>query len=270
MFKKTRYFALAFVVFVAVVLLNLPANTSARLRLAISSQFLPFFGLASTSRDVAGVSAETVLSKREIIRQNDQLRLENAQLRLTALQATNLLAENARLTQALNWQRQQPWRAKLGRVVLRDPANWWRTVQIDLGSQHGIRTNMPVLTTVGLVGRVTAVGTYRSQVVLIGDPACGVAALVKNTRGDLGVIGDAAPLDRELVTLTHLAKSAEVKPGDRVVTSGLGGIFPRDIPVGVVVDAQPVEYGLYTEARVQLNVNLGALDEVWVLTEWTR
>jgi rod shape-determining protein MreC len=270
MFKKTRYIALAFAAFAALVLLNLPANTSARLRLAISSHFLPFFGLASTSQDIAGVAADTVLSKRELVRQNEQLRRELAQLRMMAVQATNLLHENARLTQSINWQRQTPWRMKLGRVVLRDPANWWRTVQIDLGSQHGIKTNMPVVTTAGLVGRVAAVGTYRSQVVLIGDPSCRVSAMVRNEARDSGVLGNASPLERELVTLAHLSKNADVKPGQPVITSGVGGIFPHGITIGTVVDTQPVEYGLYTEARVQLAVNLGALDQVWVLTEWTR
>jgi len=270
MFKKSRYIALAVVAFAALVLLNLPANTSARLRLAISSQFLPFFGLASTSQDVAGSTAELVLSKRELVRQNEQLRRENAQLHMMAIQATNLLHENTRLTQSINWQRQQTWKMKLGRVVLRDPANWWRTVQIDLGSQHGIRTNMAVVTTEGLVGRVAAVGTYRSQVVLIGDPSCRVAATVQNEAGDSGIIGNASPLDRELVTLSHLSKNAAVKSGQAVFTSGMGGVFPRGLPIGTVVDVQPVEYGLSAEARVQLAVKLGPLNEVWVLTEWTR
>ncbi|MFN3408817.1 MAG: rod shape-determining protein MreC [Limisphaerales bacterium] len=271
MLKKTRYLALAFVALVALVLLNLPAGTAARLRLAVSSQFLPLFGLARVTEDLAGVGADhLVLSKRELVRQNERLRQENAELRLLAVQATNLFLENARLTQLTGWQRQQPWRLKLGRVVLRDPANWWRTVQIDLGSQHGIRADMPVLTIEGLVGRVTAVGQFRSQVVLLGDPACRVAAQVRNDAGDTGVIGAGSPLERELVTLTYLPRNAAVRPGQAVVTSGQGGIFPRGIPVGTVVDAQPVEHGLHLEARVQLAANLGALDEVWVLTEWTR
>ena len=59
---------------------------------------------------------------------------------------------------------------------MRDPANWWRTVQIDLGSRDGIQTNQPVLTAEGLVGRVSSVSYVSSQVVLIGDPNCRVSA----------------------------------------------------------------------------------------------
>ena len=139
MFKKKRYIALAIVAVAALVLLNLPANTSARLRLAISSQFLPLFGLANASQDVAGSTVELVLSKRELIRQNDQLRRELAQFKISAAQSDEQARENARLTQLVGWQARQPWRMKLARVVLRDPANWWRTVQIDLGSRDGIK-----------------------------------------------------------------------------------------------------------------------------------
>ena len=147
---------------------------------------------------------------------------------------------------------------------MRDPANWWRTVQIDLGSRDGLRENLPVLTADGLVGRVSSVGLTRSQVVLIGDPNCRVSALVENPAHDIGVISASGPLDNSLVELTYLSGNADLKPGQNVVTSGLGGIFPKGIPIGQIVDAQPVEFGLYTEARVKLSANLGALEQVWV------
>lgn len=270
MLKKKRYILLAIVAVIAFVLLNLPANTAARLRLAISSQFLPFFGLANVSHDVAGSTAELALSKRELIRQNELLRRQNEQLRMAALQVNQLAKENVRLRQNAGWQARQPWRMKLARVVLRDPANWWSTVQIDLGSQHGIAPNMPVLTLDGLVGRVAAVGMTRSQVVLVGDPNCRVAAQVENDARDQGVTGDASPLDRDLIQLSYLGRNAVLKPGQRVITSNLGGTFPSNIPIGTIVDFKQVDYGLSAEARVRLSAALGSLEEVWVITQWTR
>jgi rod shape-determining protein MreC len=148
---------------------------------------------------------------------------------------------------------------------MRDPANWWRTVQIDLGSRDGLRENLPVLTAEGLVGRVSSVGLTRSQVVLMGDPNCHVSALVENPAHDMGIVSASGPLDTSLVDLTYLSGSASLKPGQNVFTSGLGGVFPKGIPVGQVVDSRPVEFGLYTEARVKLSANLGALEQVWVL-----
>src|SRR5262245_61707653 len=180
MFKKKRYILLAIVAVIAFVLLNLPASTASRLRLALGSQFVPFFGLAKISREAAGSTADLALSKTELIRQNELLRRENAELRAVSLQANQLAQENARLSQLVGWQGRVPWRMKLARVVLRDPANWWSTVQIDVGSQHGIKPNMPVMTIDGLIGRVSAVGLTRSQVVLIGDPSCRVSAQVEN------------------------------------------------------------------------------------------
>jgi rod shape-determining protein MreC len=101
---------------------------------------------------------------------------------------------------------------------------------------------------------------------LIGDPNCKVSALVENQAHDMGVITASGPLDNSLVQLTYLAGSANLKPGQNVITSGLGGIFPKGIPLGQIVDSRPVEFGLYTEARVKLSADLGALEQVWVLT----
>ena len=81
----------------------------------------------------------------------------------------------------------------------------------------------------------------------------------------MGIISAGGPLDNSLVDLTYLSGNASLKPGQNVVTSGLGGIFPKGIPIGQIVDSRPVEFGLYTEARVKLSANLGALEQVWVL-----
>lgn len=258
---------LGLVVLLALVVLNLPGQTAARLKLAIGSLFLPLFGLAGAGQQTANKATDAVTTRAELARQNELLRRENEQLRIQATQAVAIAHENDRLRQQLGWQqRNRQWKPKLARVVLRDPANWWRTVQIDLGSRDGLRENLPVLTGDGwLVGRTASVSLMRSQVVLIGDPNCKVAALVQNESRDSGVVGAAGPLDTSLVELGHLTRNASLKPGQPVVTSGLGGIFPAGIPIGKIVDSRPVEYGLYTEARVKLAANLSGLEEVWVL-----
>jgi rod shape-determining protein MreC len=208
---------------------------------------------------------DTVVSRRELLRLNDELRRENQQLRLQAMQAQETASENARLRQLVGWQRQTSWKLKLAKVVLREPANWWRTVQIDLGSRDGLRVNLPVLTTDGLVGRISSVSLTRSQVVLLGDPNCKVSARVENEAHDTGVIGASGPLDTEFVGLGYLSRNANLKPAQNVVTSGEGGIFPPGIPIGKVVDVQAVDFGLRTQARVRLAANLNALEEVWVM-----
>ena len=105
----------------------------------------------------------------------------------------------------------------------------------------------------------------RSQVVLLGDPNCRVSALVENETRDAGVIGSSSPLDSSLVEMSYISRTANLKPGQNVVTSGLGGFFRKGIIIGKIADARPVEFGLYTEAHVKLAANLSALEEVWVL-----
>jgi rod shape-determining protein MreC len=265
MFKQKNYLALGAVVIVAVVLLSLPARATARMKLAVGSWFLPLFGLASAGQQLPADLADSVLPRRELLQQIDRLRRENQQWEVQQLQAAAIVRENDQLRALFNWQRQAPWKLKLANVTQRDPANWWRTVQIDLGTRDGLRENLPVMTAAGLVGRVSSVSLTRAQVVLVGDPNCRVSARVENPARDIGVLIAGGTLDTSLVELTYLASSANLKPGQNVFTSGLGGIFPKDIPVGQIVDAHSVDFGLYTEARVKLSANLGALEQVWVL-----
>ncbi len=265
MLKRKHYLALGAVVLAALLIFSLPQRATSRLKLAVSSLFLPLFGLLHTAQQLPVAAADTVMPRSALLREIGELRRQNERLNIQLQQAAATAQENDQLRALLGWQRQTPWRLKLANVVMRDPANWWRTVQIDLGSRDGVRENLPVLTTDGLVGRVTSVGLTRSQVVLLGDPYCRVSALVENPAHDVGIITASGPLDTSLVELTYLSGNAVLKPGQNVVTSGEGGIYPRGIPIGQIVDSQTVEYGLYTEARVKLSANLGALEQVWVL-----
>jgi rod shape-determining protein MreC len=266
MFKRSHYIALGLVLVLTLVIINLPSRTTARMKLTIGSTFLPLFGLANASQDLAGKTGDALLPRSDLIRQLDNLRRENQQLRLQVREAEEATRENARLRQLFGWQQRTRKKLKLANVVLRDPANWWRTVRIDLGSRHGVTNNLPVLTGDGyLVGRIDSVSLNSSQVVLIGDPHCKVAALIENESRDTGVVGGSGPLEGSLVEMSKLSRNANIKPGQNVVTSGLGGIFPKDLFIGTVVDTHLVEYGLFSVARVKLAANLGALEEVWVL-----
>jgi rod shape-determining protein MreC len=251
MFKRKHYIALGAVVVVTVILLSLPAQTTARLKLAL------------TSAEKAG---DRVVSRQTLLLQLDQLRRENEQLRLLQPQFDAVRAENDRLRAQVQFQKQSKWKLRLARVVARDPANWWNNLQIDLGSRDQMRSELAVITPEGLVGRVTQVNLTHSQVVLVGDPNCRVSALLDDTR-DHGVIGASASaiLDKRIVDLTYLPKTAVVKPGQRVSTSGVGGVFPKGIVIGEIIDSQSASYGLYTEARVKLAVDVNRLEEVWVI-----
>jgi rod shape-determining protein MreC len=266
MLRRPHYIALSLVVLMTLVMLNLPSKTTARMKLGIGSFFVPLFGLANTAQQVADAAGDAAMTRSELRRQNAALSRENEELRLQSKRLEELTRENDRLRQLLGWQTQHPRKFKLANVVLHDPANWWRSVQIDAGSRDGVRTNMPVLTIDGLAGRVFSVSLTRSQVVLVGDPNCRVAAQVDNPSQDWGIVGPSGPLDRELVEMTYRSGAASPKAGQSVRTAGNGGIFPKDILIGTIVDAHTGDYGLIV-ARVKLAANLSTLSEVWVMME---
>ncbi|HEV7924744.1 MAG TPA: rod shape-determining protein MreC [Verrucomicrobiae bacterium] len=268
MLKKSHYIILIFVVVLVLVLLQLPGGTIGKLKLAISGLFLPLFGLSNSTHEWLGQAKEGLVPRHELLRQIDQLRLENQQLQLRLQQEAQIWGENARLRGEVGWQRQIRWRPVLARVIARDPANWWRSLEIDRGLKDGLRANLPVLTSDGLVGRVQNVGETRSSVVLLGDPNLRVAALVGgSTNVETGIIAAnvSAPQEEGMIDLDLLSGANLVRPGQSVVTWGAGGVFPAGIPIGKIVDIRPKEYGLSTEARVKLAADLSALEEVWVM-----
>ena len=267
MFRKKHYVALSSVALAAVLILNLPPSAASHLKSGIGDLFLPLFGLASSVEQLPGNAIDDLTPRSELIKEVDSLRQQNQQLLIQQKQTDAVLAENNRLRAQLGWAQQQKWRVRLANVVLRDPANWWKTVQIDAGTRDGVREGCPVLTPDGLVGRVASAGLVRSEVVLLGDPNCRVSALVEDPQHDVGVLSKSGPLDNSLAELTYLSGSANLKSGEEVVSSGMGGVFPEGIPIGQVVDAWQVDYGLYTQARVKLSADLGALNQVWVVLQ---
>lgn len=268
MFKRPYYIALGIVVLVTLVVLKLPARTTTQLKLAISGLFLPFFGLATSTQKLAEKTGDSVAPRSALISQIDQLQSENKELKLRLAQFETAVQENSRLRQYYAWEKQAPYKYKLARVIGRDPANWWRTLRIDKGTRDGVTTNCAVLTPDGLVGRVSEAGYAQAQVVLLGDPNCRVAVLVDENR-DHGIIAPAtsSPVDPALVDLSYLPRQSQLRAGQRIVTSGEGGIFPPGILVGYLVDFRSIGYGLYQEARVKLAVRMNGLEEVFVKTQ---
>ena len=251
----------------ALVLLALPTRLSLQIRSSLSNLFLPLFGLSTATKAAGDAMALKLTSRSELESEYARLTRENSQLRVQLAAASETARENERLRSQLGWKSTIPWNLRLGQVILRDPVNWWRAVQINLGSRDGVKLNATVLTPKGLVGRVASVGFDHAQVVLLGDPSCTVSAIVGTEDRNTGIVGASSSLDSSLVEMAYLPRHAEIAAGQPVHTSGLGGVFPKGILVGHVVDTQPVEYGLYLAARVRLSANLSALEEVWVIVQ---
>ncbi|HWD17739.1 MAG TPA: rod shape-determining protein MreC [Verrucomicrobiae bacterium] len=266
MLKKPNLIVVILVALVVVVLFHLPGQTVGRFKLAISGLFLPLFGLAGSSHEATAQVRGALVSRRQLVEEAEELKRQNDQLQIRLQQEQATERENARLRAAFAWAHSTRWQLKLSRVIARDPSNWWRAIQIDLGRRDGMRPNLPVLTSAGLVGKISGVGETRSQVVLLGDPSLRVAAKIPAS-GETGVIlsSSSAPQENNMVDLGYLTGNSGVTPGQKVQTWGGGGVFPEGIPIGQIVDVRTTEYGLSKEARVQLSANLNSLDEVWVM-----
>jgi rod shape-determining protein MreC len=199
-----------------------------------------------------------------------QLRLENRRLREDVERLSSevgRLREQAQATQRLErlmeFRKQIPGRAIGARVIGRDSTRWFAVILVDRGSDDGIRRNAPVLAAEGLVGRVLTVTPTTAQILLVTDPRSAVGVLLQKSR-DAGVVegqGDGA------LHLKYVARSQEIAPGEVLVTSGLGGVFPRGVPVGIVTDVVREPGGLYQEARVRPIAGLRQLEEVLVIAD---
>lgn len=267
-YKRAHYIALGTAAVLTLVLLNLPPGASARLKLALGSVFLPLFGLAGSASSFVDRASWNLVPRKVAIAEIQRLQKENEQLKFAAKEGADAQLENQRLRQQLGWLPKSTWAGRLrpARIVGRDPTLWWRTCTIDIGSRHGVRPKLPVLTSDGLVGQTGQVSDSQTQIILLGDPACGVSVVVQNETRDQGYInGSQTPvLDQSIVTVSFLQVNRRILAGQNVVTSGLGTVFPQGIPVGTILDTK-VQDGLFTQARVRLAADLGRLQEVWVM-----
>ena len=272
-FYKSQQTAVGAVLLTVFLLLVMPESARARLKSAIGALFLPVIGISTTGQVALESLGQLAASGSESSPTNQAL----GQAPDVLPSLADLQIENALLREEINqfrdandWERRIPWESKLVRVVGRDPYNWWRRIKINLGSNKGIRFNQPVISAKGnLVGRVSEVGPLTSWVVLAGDPNCRFSALIKESRSQGGIVSPRQySSDPRVVELTYLPNDVELRPGQAVVTSGLGGGFPKEIPVGLVVDSWISKDGLYTEARVKLHANLNQLEIVRVLTHF--
>ncbi len=170
-----------------------------------------------------------------------------------------------RLRHALNYRERSVFKLIAAEIVARDSSTWWRTVTINRGKRDGIEIDMPVVTAEGLVGKVTTVSGTISVVLLVSDENCRVAASVEGSREQGIVSGERVTTGLSpLLDLNFLTKQADLKPGQKVYTSGVGGVFPSGLLIGVVKSFRVRE--LDGQAQLTPSVDLSHLEDVFVVT----
>jgi len=193
-------------------------------------------------------------------RDNEQLRRENDALKLQITQLQGKAAEADRLAALLNFRKSHQEVPMLSaRVIGASADTASQTIYVDRGERDGIHKNMGVITPDGVVGKVIEAYSNTSQVLLLTDKDSGVGAMLAESRIQSPVGGTGEPL----LSMKYVANDDTVNSGERVVTSGMDRIFPRDLPVGTVADIKPGNP--FKQIRIRPSANLERLEEVIVL-----
>jgi rod shape-determining protein MreC len=197
---------------------------------------------------------------------NQVLEQEVERLQSEIIQLNEYKAENQRLTGLLNYKQVmvQKYDLLVASVIARDPGNWFATVTLNRGSKDGVRENMTVLTPQGLVGRVITVSSTNCEVLLITDPRSGVGAIIQETRSPgivEGTVGSSG-----MARIIHIPNNAQIQEGQVVVTSGIGSIFPKGIPIGTITNISAESAGLFKRAEIRLFAGMDQLEEVLIVT----
>jgi rod shape-determining protein MreC len=185
-------------------------------------------------------------------------------LRVIESRFRELENENVQLRHALNFKKATRFDVVAARVIRRQPTTWWQTVDIDAGEDRNIGIQLAVLSNEGLVGKVDRTDKDRSSVLLLTDEKCQVSAKVEGSP-EVGILsGQRGANDGEpRLRLRFLSTKAAVRPGQRVFTTGRGGIFQANILLGTI---ESVEKGaLDSEAIVRPSVDFADLSTVFVV-----
>jgi rod shape-determining protein MreC len=226
-----------------------------------------FGGVAEVQRVASGAIGETrtlwqnYAALRQISRENDELKQRLSQMEV-ALQRERALAQQTRvLQQMLDLKAQTPFATTPAVVIASGASPDFRTMTLDKGSNQGLATDMAVIAPAGIVGRVILPTARAAKVQLIIDRNAAAAGLVERSRAQGVVVGTGS--DR--LRLEYASGTADLKVGDRIVTSGMDGIYPKGFVIGQIESIER-SAGEFSNVVVVPAVNLSALETVLVVT----
>lgn len=263
---------IAFLVFLAggaaVLLLDTEVTRSIQGR--VMGIFSPFIHASSTMSSTTKEVMSPNVDPRELMRENERLRLEVQKLRITTQRHDDLLAENNKLRRLVGYKENAPFKNLVAaRVMKRSASTWWNTLIIDKGSNDGVQVDSPVITDVGLVGKVFRVAPQMAEVTLLTDETCRVAASVEGTREKGILSGERAGLEaRPDLKLRFLGRNAPIMPGASVYSTGDGRVFPPGVLLGKVKRFENGE--ISGEAVVESAVDFSIVEDVFVLPRRTE
>lgn len=183
-------------------------------------------------------------------------------------QLVELQKENYRLREMLEFKERSSFELMPAQVIARDPSQWFETITISKGYLDGVKKDMAIVTAEGLVGNVAKVSRNSAQVLLLTDSRRAVSALIQRTRepGTVGIV-EGYPEEKGYLRMVNIPPEAKLQPGDAVISAGLGGVFPKGLIIGHILETGSDQYGLLQQATLKPAVDFNRLEEVFVVIE---
>lgn len=231
----------------------------------------PILQLGNGIRD----NTKVIWDFRGVQLQNDALLKKVDQLTGDNLKLKEQVLAGMRFTELDQGQFRNPTLEKYQKVgasvINRNPTTWYRTLTLNRGSKDGVAVNDPVIGDLGLIGKVISVSPTTSEILLILDGEGQVSAVVRSSTGSgtFGIVQGTYKRGSRLTsegTLQMLFRREDkVNPGDLVLTAGVGGVYPKDVPIGKVVEIQLDPTGLLKTAFIDPLVDFDALEEAYIV-----
>ncbi len=232
----TQRFAFMFLILAAFGLMLLGKAENAvmdRMRAGVLDVVAPILNIASHPVATVSDAIEHVRQLIDLRGENEMLRAQNARLLKWQNTARNLAAENVAFKKLLRFAPPPRTQYATARVIAASGGVFVRSVLVNAGKRHGLAKGQAVITGDGLVGRVVSVGESSARVLLITDLNSRIPVLFEGSRRRAILAGD----NSETPKLVFLKRRGRITPGERILTSGHGGVFPPGIPIGVVSSA---------------------------------
>lgn len=195
--------------------------------------------------------------------ENKRLKARLEDFAAVQAEALVLKSENEKLLELTKSESLKAFNPIQATVIARNPDQWEEKIILNKGSSHGVEKNMAVMTAKGLVGKITLVTPFTSEVELLytNNPNYRVSAMVLGEKEAYGLI-EGFDKERNELIMKRIDSSLTVKVGEKVVSSGLGGIFPKGVPIGEITEVSTDDFGLTKMAYVKPSADFSILENV--------
>ena len=247
--------------------LNLPPSASQAVKNLVRETIAPLQESATRALNSLREGWSSVQGLGGLVEENQ--RLSREVVRLLAQQRENkvLQRENEELRRQLGFSARAAEDLVAGEVIARSRDGWWSTLRINKGAADGLKADQAVISMDGLVGKTVSVSDRTADILLLSDPTCRVSAQILRT-GSFGLVAGRGPSweGQVVCRMEFINKNVPIVPGDEVITSGLGGVFPKGLLIGYVDRVYTDRTGLYQYADIISQADLGLLHYVFAVT----